>query len=698
MTTEPGRKRRPRKVDLTPEVWEGVYRQFKVPLFIEDVKEVLAALAEIRARGVSDFSEWLDAHPEFIMRIIGMVKIIDVNEFAVEWSGARNRKELLSSLGRMVLPETLPAFKSLLVALYQGRRFHTGEGQYRTLDGRLTFTWNESLLPQPGDDPPLLIIATVDITAMKQAERELRSRSERYSRLVEAAQDVILCHDLEGRINFINQAGVDLVGWSRDQIDGRDVGDLLPESGPGGSRRRSLAHLGRARGRTLYETTLITRDHREVPVEVNATVIPGNEGPDGAPLLMAMIRDITDRKEAERRQQDLENILKNTQRLESLGVLAGGIAHDFNNLLVTIMGNAELLMSGRYSPEEVTETMAMIMEASTQAADLCRQMQTYAGQTLARVASEDLNSIVDNMSRLLQVTVSGRAHIGFQLPGDLPRVGVDAGQIRQVIMNLVTNAVESLGEDGGEIVVRTGHREFTAADLRRSQHTSLLTPGSYVYCQVSDSGGGIRSEDVPRVFDPFFTTRGGKRGLGLSSALGIIQSHNGGFLVESQPGKGTTFAFLLPEQSEVRPQRAAAPRRKKEPDNLHLNLAGRTVLAVDEDAAVRAVGEGFLRRLGCRVLSAGTGLDAVRIFSDRHGEIDAVLLDLGMEGMDGVETCRRLRVIRPDLPVVFSSGSSGEEIQQRAGEVGHFSFVHKPFRLAQIRAIMAEAMGPGKAD
>lgn len=182
----------------------------------------------------------------------------------------------------------------------------------------------------------------------------------------------------------------------------------------------------------------------------------------------------------------------------------------------------------------------------------------------------------------------------------------------------------------------------------------------------------------------------------MSSALGIVQSHQGGFLVESLPGKGTTMTFLLPAiQTKGKRTKVEKP-SKKSPDDIHKILEGKTVLSVDEDAAVRSVGEGFLRRLGCRVLSASNGPDAVRIYSDRHQDIDAVLLDLSMEGMDGVETCRRMRVINPDLPVVFASGFSVEEVQSRTGDLQHFHFVPKPFRLAQIRSIMGEVLGPGK--
>jgi len=679
--------------NVASDLWQSLFQQFRGPLFLEDVTEVVAALAELRQQGVTDFLTWLDANPDFISRSFGMVRILEVSDFAIEWAGAKSKAELGESLGKMVLPETLPSARALLDDLFHGRRSHIHESQYQALDGGIIYTLNQGLLPEPGDNPALYFLAATDITEFKTAQNDLYKSQERYSQLVEMAQDVILSHDLEGKITFINQAGLDMTGYTSHQILGQDVGMLLPAIGPEGTRRRSLTHLGDVGGRTLFEAQMVTRSGQEVQVEVNSTVVPNLEAEEGKPQLLALIRDISERKEAEYKKKELEEHLKHTQKMESLGALAGGIAHDFNNLLVTIMGNTELLLGRRNKPEDLRNGLGVIMEASTQAADLCRQMQTYAGKTEIFKSTEDLNTIVDNMSRLLTVTVSGRARLAFHLGTDLPGVDVDAGQIRQVIMHLVTNAADSLGKKGGEIEIRTGHKDFQAKDLRRGRHASLLYPGPYVFCEVQDSGKGMDREAVQRLFDPFYTTKAGSRGLGMSAALGLIQGHEGGFLVESQPGKGSTITFLLPAVEASSGMKPKARKSKKAPDQLHLKLTGRTVLSVDEDAAVRKVGDGFLRRLGCKVLSAASGYDAIRIFSDRHQEIDAVLLDLSMEGMGGVETCLRMRSIRPDLPVVFSSGFTAEETEKIAEEAKPFSFVPKPYRLVQIRAIMAEAIG-----
>ena len=220
----------------------------------------------------------------------------------------------------------------------------------------------------------------------------------------------------------------------------------------------------------------------------------------------------------------------------------------------------------------------------------------------------------------------------------------------------------------------------------------MLEAGSYVFCEVADSGSGMELGILDRVFDPFFTTRTPGRGLGLSAALGIINGHGGAFLLDTIAGVGSTVSFLLPEApAEVPKQRKT--RRKKSPDSLHLDLPGKLILVVDEDPAVRQVCESFLRRLGCNVLSVGNGPDSVRIFSQRFEEIDLAILDLSMADMDGVATFRRLRVIQPNLPVIFSSGYGEEELHERARGLDEYGFISKPFKLANVRQALGMALG-----
>jgi hypothetical protein len=299
-------------------------------------------------------------------------------------------------------------------------------------------------------------------------------------------------------------------------------------------------------------------------------------------------------------------------------------------------------------------------------------MQAYAGSGGISVQSADLNRLILDIKRLLQVSVSQRSHLHFELADDLPAVMIDGPQIRQVLMNLVTNAAESMGEQGGEIMIRTGVEDLGASGLKGIVNGGGMKPGLHVWCEVRDSGCGMADEVADRVFDPFFTTKFAGRGLGMSAALGIIKGHDGGFRMQTGPDSGSTISFLLPAHRSVDP---APRRRSRRNDKPFFDLTGKLVLVVDDDPQVRAVGESFLRRLGCRVLSAGDGFEAIRIFGERHRDIDAVLLDFTMAGMAGM-----------------SSGYDLGEIESKTSKYEIAGFVGKPYSLKVLREVLSAAL------
>ncbi|PID78528.1 hypothetical protein CSB20_14715 [bacterium DOLZORAL124_64_63] len=476
--------------------------------------------------------------------------------------------------------------------------------------------------------------------------------------------------------------GQDLMGWSLAELRKMTIDDLVVER----QRPQMEGHLrqrGQGYGETaLFEISINTRSGGELPLEVSTIGLPGMG--DGRPLVIALMRDISGRK-------NLQERMLNTQKLESLGALAGGIAHDFNNLLVTILGNVELISEDAEASRRWAENLDSIAAAGQKAADLCQQMLACSGQGKFQVDNGDLSDLVLGMRSLLEAAIGGRAGLNLRLGENLPAVPMDSASLRQVLMALVSNAAEALDDDGGEIVVRTSLTRFAFEDLERGQCLPPLPPGEYVVCAVADSGRGVEPAIRHRIFDPFFSTRAGGRGLGLSAAMGIVQGHKGGMLVDSVPSVGTTVSVLLPPA----PRLAAKPRRtrKKAPDNLHQDLAGKLILLVDEDTPVRKVCEGYLRRLGCSVLSVDNGPDAVRIFSQRFQEVDVVILDLGMAEMGGVATMRRLRVIKPDVPVIFSTGYGEAELEKRADGLENYGYIAKPFKLSTVRQALAVVLG-----
>lgn len=684
-SSESGRSRKKAgKNDPLSGMWEQIFRTAQVPIFVEDVTLIRRSIKEILASGVDDFGHWLDAHPEYIISTIKTLNILDVNDKAVESVGAKNAEELMNSLERMVVPETLQSFKDILMALAADEMIYEGESQIQTLDGRSMITLNNASLPHgesTGRD--IMVLATTDVTELKKAQKKLKDSEERYRVLVETAQDIIVCHDLSGQITFANQAGLDLTGWTMENLHQQNIHNLVPKRLHKEMTARLEQRSNGFAGTFLFEILINNSRRQEIPVEICSTRIPGTY-PE-IPQVIAIIRDVSERKA-------LESRVLNTQKMESLGALAGGIAHDFNNLLATIMGNAELMKSDRELGGEFSESLNSILEAGNQAADLCQQMLAYSGKGQFSVDSSDLSTVIKDVSRLFQATVTGHARLNFQLAENLSAVMIDTAPIRQVIMGLVANAAEALSDEGGEVVIRTGCKKFSHKDLLDHHCSPMLEAGTYVYCEVADSGAGMDAETQRRLFDPFYSTKFTGRGLGLSTAMGIIKGHHGAFLVETTPGMGSTVSFLLPE-APVEAIKPTPKRKKKAPDTLHLDLAGKLVLLVDEDLPVRKVCESFLRRLGCNVLAVGNGPDAVRVFSQRFDEVDLAIVDLGMADMDGVATFRRLRVINPEISVIFSTGSGEEELKDRAGGIDGYGYIAKPFKLSNVRQALGLALG-----
>jgi len=677
-------------VDLDQAGWEQVFRTATVPLFVEDIRHVRKVIADIQAGGVEDFSAWLDAHPEFITQALSLVRVVDVNKAAITLNAASGRAEMLKSLDRIILPESLPGINGVIKAIARGDEYFEGECQYRSLAGRHYFTMNQAWIPsadRPGD---FLVFATIDITDLKLVQQELSESEERYRLLVETAHDVIIRHDLAGNVTFVNRAGLELTGRTEADFIGRNAMDLVPAELHEEIMERKNQRKGGNAEVFLYETVFLDEKGRTVPMEVSSTLIPGSITGGGEPQVLLVARNISERKKVEQEQRDLEARLRDAQKLESLGVLAGGIAHDFNNLLVTIMGNAELLRGEFQDGSANRNSLDAVLEAAGRAADLCHQMQAYSGRGNISVQPANLNQLILDIQRLLQVSVSKRSNLHFELADDLPPVMIDGPQIRQVIMNLVINAAESFGTEGGEIMVRTGVKDFREVDLNKVVGGRAFKPGPMVWCEVRDSGCGMDDDVAGRIFDPFFTTKFAGRGLGMSAALGIIKGHGGGFVMETGPASGSTISFLLP----VHEAEAAAPRKllRRSPEMPRVNLSGKLILVVDDDPSVREVGESFMRRLGCNVLSAGDGFEAIRIFGERHRDVDAVLLDFTMVGMDSLAVHRRLRVIRPDIPVILSSGYDSGEVAEKTEGFDIAGFVAKPYSLKMMRSILMDAL------
>ena len=409
-------------------------------------------------------------------------------------------------------------------------------------------------------------------------------------------------------------------------------------------------------------------------------------GTDGVVRWYGTDEDITDRKTAERERRDLQAKMQQAQKLESLGTLAGGIAHDFNNLLVGVLGNVTLVR--RELPmESGTQAMLEDIERGAQrAADLTRQLLAYAGKGRFVIKTLDVAEVVLEMRALLGTAVSKRARLHLEAPVGEAWVEADPTQLRQVVMNLITNASDALGDTDGLVTVRTGVRQCDRTYLESTHVDVQLPEGAYVFVEVTDTGRGIAPEALFRIFEPFYTTKLAGHGLGLAATLGIVRGHKGTIKVYSEPGRGSAFRVLLPL--------AERPGRRTPPKGVDAHADWRptgTVLVVDDEATVRQVARRALERAGFAVVEATDGADAVRRFR-AEGPFAAVLLDLTMPELPGDEVLRAIRSDAPEQAVVLMSGYNEQDVTNRVVGRGHAGFLQKPFTVAELLGAVRTAV------
>ncbi|MBX7258646.1 MAG: PocR ligand-binding domain-containing protein [Candidatus Hydrogenedentes bacterium] len=410
-------------------------------------------------------------------------------------------------------------------------------------------------------------------------------------------------------------------------------------------------------------------------------------------------RFIEERKRTAEERLEMERRLLHAQKLESLGLLAGGIAHDFNNLLMAILGNLDLAMEELSPNSPVVSSIEEAVVAARRAVHLTQQMLAYSGKGRFIIKDLNLSEVVAEIVHMLRASISKTSTLSLQLARRIPAVRADAGQVQQVIMNLITNAAEAIGEAGGTLTISTGVEECDDAYMAQSRMESKPPAGMYVYVEVTDTGCGMDEETLKKLFDPFFTTKFTGRGLGMSAVQGIMKGHGGAIMVESAPGTGTSVRILFP---------ASQPGAVTESPTLGGAEAGAVslpqpaqsglILVVDDEDAVRNLCASMLRKLGYKTLLAVDGEEAIAIYREHAERLDCVLLDLMMPKMGGMATLEVLLRIKSDVPIILCSGYDEQEITQRYAGQGHAGFLQKPFRMPSLRDELARVIKPRSED
>ena len=514
-----------------------------------------------------------------------------------------------------------------------------------------------------------------DMTREMETEEALRRAELRYRAVVENANDIIFTVDREGHCLSMNRAGRKLTGYVAEDTRGIHLSQLVAPHHVGFARQQ-LERVLTGEDVAAFELAITNRDGCLLTLELAVHALPGDNGPSG---VQGIARDITARKE-------LEDQLRRAQKMEAIGRLAGGIAHDFNNLLTAIVGYSALVSDDLPPDSSLREDVGEIQRAASLAGSLTRQLLIFSRKDVVQPVEIDLNECVCRIERMLRRIVGEGTTFSVRVPPDPGYIHADAGQIEQLLMNLVINARDAM-PSGGTLSIETAPIELDESFVRRHPGS---TAGSFVRLTVTDTGHGMTPEVQDQIFTPFFTTKCPSSGTGLGLAIvhGIVQQWGGWIGVESAIGKGTRFSIYFPERM---PAAAGEPSVGAVP-GAAVTGSG-TILFVEDDESIRTLGTRMLRLRGFSVLPARHPAEALQLAAERDRRIDLLLTDIVLPGLSGRDLAAKLLRGRPNLKVLYTSGYSDEVIAHCDIQINTPGFVRKPYSpdtlVRQIRTLLA---------
>jgi two-component system cell cycle sensor histidine kinase/response regulator CckA len=518
-----------------------------------------------------------------------------------------------------------------------------------------------------------------DITEQRRSEESRR----RLEHVVATLKQGFAIVSLEGaKIQTTNAAFDAMHGYAAGELEGHDLFEICGcDQGQPSQAVRAILDAADGEGSWEGEVTCRRKDDSTFPASLRVNLHQGE-----AHRYLSLIQvDSTDQKRMQEEAAKFQTKLLQGQKLESLGLLAGGVAHDFNNLLTGIMGNTSLALDSLAPSSAIRIRLNEVLTASERAADLTRQLLAYSGKGRFIIEPIDISALVRGTNALVQVSVPRTVQVHLYLDANLPRVEADATQLQQLVMNLVINAAEAIEDKPGLVQVSTGVQVLDANDIASEFANDSLIPGPHVFIEVQDNGCGMDDATKAQIFDPFFTTKLTGRGLGLAAAVGIVRSHGGTLKVYSAPGAGSTFKVFLPIWHGELPEALAKGRCT--------NLFGTgTVLVVDDEETVRSTTYNALTHYGYDVMLAENGARALELFERDPDRVSVVLLDMTMPVMSGEETLRLMRKIRPELPIVLTSGFNESEAVGRFAGKGLSGFLQKPYTSSQMAGAVKSAI------
>jgi PAS domain S-box-containing protein len=529
---------------------------------------------------------------------------------------------------------------------------------------------------------PATLNFLTDITERRTASEALRGSEKKYRQLHESLRDAFVRVAMDGRIMEFNDSYRKMLGYAADELQALTYIDLTPENWHAGEAAIVQTQILPKGYSDIYEKEYRRKDGTVFPVELRTFLLRDDAGtPSG---MWAIVRDLTERKQAEQERRALEEQLRQSQKMEGIGRLAGGVAHDFNNLLTSIIGHTELMLMTLKETDPLTADLEEIKKAANRAAGLTRQLLAFSRRQMLQPKVLDLNLVIEDLGKMLKRLIGEDVELSTVPQPGLGLVKVDPGQIEQVIVNLVVNARDAL-PGGGKLTIETSNVEFHQAQAYK--HVEMEA-GSYVLLAITDDGLGMDEETQDHIFEPFFTTKelGKGTGLGLSTVYGIVKQSGGYVWVYSEPGQGTTFKIYFP--------RSAREGEKTDQENAIGKPSGgsETILLVEDDAQVRRMTGAILEKFGYRVLETRNGEEALRTVKEEGGPIHLMITDMVMPLMGGRELGRRMRTLRPETKVLYMSGYSSVGINQNGFLEPASHFLQKPFSLEGLARKIREIL------
>jgi len=646
----------------------------------------LADNAVLRAK--TEWERTFDAVPDLIAVIDINHTIIRVNRAMADRCGLTAGEIVGRKCYEMVHGSDTVGCCCPSIDMLQDGRVRTVKIKERTLNGFFDVT----VSPLFNDQGRVTSFVHVmrDITERVQMEERLLESEEKYRHLA-SEQQIILNSSSVGiifvknrKVLWANPAHCKIFGYKPEAVKGMTTAEYY-------ANRESYEYVGekgyaRIASGGIFSEDMMMKKKDGTLVWCNLVGQAINPANPEEGSIWSML-DISARKRAEEERQQLEHQFHQAQKMESLGVLAGGIAHDFNNILTVILGHCYMARED-YTPEQdFKATFKQIESAGNRAAELCRQMLTYAGKSPLVQTRVNLWLLVDEVVKMLQAAIKKNVVIELDMKRVVPDIMGDAGQIQQIVMNLIINAAEAIGEANGTIRVALTRVLVTDGQNETDTFGTVIEAGGYICLEVTDSGCGMDEETQERIFEPFFTTKFTGRGLGMSAIHGIVTAHSALLQMTSSPNIGTAFKVFFPTPTSPGHTESAS-----DSTGTSEKVDG-TILLVDDEQVLRDMGTALLEAMGFAIVTAENGNNAVEIYRARGSEIDAILLDLTMPEMDGIETYHELRTINPVLPVIICSGYSIESVEDAITDDPHACFVQKPYNPAELRSALTRMMG-----